>query len=218
MPRLIPISTIATQCCPSYFLPLKFLAPPAAAPPFGAFGPGKICCKAWSSWVYIYQYDPMCQQVLMGAELALWSAFVWRWWVMEFEAFLEILMANPTKLWSSLVVSIARISIQNEPFHCRPHDLRTVGLWKCMPLVDNPSTCLPLALIPFGLFGATHLQHPPSIVRAHWWEQLITSHLCQLWLLSWALPVWRLSSFGMPELLPQWMACTLQIPPELLLP
>lgn len=28
----------------------------------------------------------MCQQVLMGAELALWFAFVWRWWVMEFDA------------------------------------------------------------------------------------------------------------------------------------
>ena len=97
MPRLIPISTIATQCCPSDFLPLKFLAPPPAAPPFGAFGPGKICCKAWSPWVYIYQYDPMCQQVLMGAELALWFAFVWRWWVMEFDAFLEILMANHSK-------------------------------------------------------------------------------------------------------------------------
>ncbi len=60
MPRLIPISTIATQCRPSDFLPLKFLAPPPAAPPFGAFGPGKICCKAWPPWVYICQYASAC--------------------------------------------------------------------------------------------------------------------------------------------------------------
>ena len=141
----------------------------------------------------------MCQQVLMGAELALWFAFVWRWWVMEFDASLGEL----SKVVEFSFFFIARISIQNKPFHCHSHDLWTVGLWKCMPPVDNPSTCLPLDLIPFRLFGATHLQHPPSIVRAHWWEQLITSHLCQLWLWSWALPVWQLSSFGMPELLPQ---------------
>ena len=38
----------------------------------------------------------------MGAELVLWSAFLWRW-MMEFDACLEILMANPTQSCGVLV-------------------------------------------------------------------------------------------------------------------